>query len=343
MNVRQAQDHADGLRWERFLAQRQEATHCHRWGWKEVVEKSFRWPTFYLMAEEGDEIRGVLPLVWQKSRLFGSFLTSVPYLNAGGTLAVDEQARDALTGEAIELARRRKARYLELRYRTDPGLHLPTRCHKVAMVLPLPSDPEAMWAGLPHKVRTDIRKGMKANLEAEFAGEEFLDDFYAVFARNMRDLGTPVYGRQFFSTILRLFPEDAHICRVRCQGATIAVSFLIGYRETLEAVWSASRYDYLAMRPNMFLYWSILRFAAERGFRCFDFGRSTIGSGTHQFKKQWGAGEVPLHWAYWLPENASLPELNPENPRYRLAINLWRRLPVPVTKLLGPGLARRLP
>ena len=343
VNIRRAQDRADGLRWERFLAQRTDAGHCHRWGWKEVIEESFGWPTFYLLAEEGDEILGVLPLVWQKSRLFGSFLTSVPYLNAGGVLAENEQVRDALIGEAIELARKRKARYLELRFRSEPGLRLPTRCHKVAMVLPLQPDAEAMWAALPHKVRTDIRKGMKANLTAEFGGQEFLADFYSVFARNMRDLGTPVYSQRFFAEILRVFPEDAHICRVRHRDTTIAVSFLIGHRGTLEAVWSASRYDYLAMRPNMFLYWSILRFATERRFHFFDFGRSTIGSGTHHFKKQWGAQDVPLHWTYWLPDGASLPELNPENPRYRLAIRLWQRMPVSVTNLIGPSLAKRLP
>ncbi len=331
------------MRWEAYLAGRPEATHCHRWGWKEVVEKCFGWQTFYLLAEEEGEIRGLLPIVWQKSALFGSFLTSVPYLNAGGVLAESEVAKQALVAQAIVLARKTKARYLELRHRNDPALPLPTKTHKVAMILALTGDKEALWKALPHKVRTDIRKGMKSNLQPDFGGLEFLDDFYEVFARNMRDLGTPVYTRRFFAEILRVFPEDTFICRVRHGDTTVAASFLIGYQSTFEAVWSSSHYDFLNMRPNMFLYWSILCFASERGFRFFDFGRSTIGSGTHRFKKQWGTQDVPLFWVYWLPEGNSLPEMNPENPRYRLAIRLWQRIPVPITKMVGPPIAKRLP
>ena len=343
VKVRLAQGPTDASLWDRFLARRPESTHCHRWGWKEVIEKSFGWSTYYLLAEEEGEVRGLLPLVWQKSAFFGSFLTSVPYLNAGGVLAENEEAKEALVAEAIALTRKTKARYLELRHRLNPALNLPTRSHKVAVVLPLKGDQESLWAALPHKVRTDIRKGTKSELRADFGGREFLDDFYRVFARNMRDLGTPVYGRRFFAEILRVFPDDSFICRVRHGDTTVAASFLTGHAGTLEAVWSSSRYDYLAMRPNMFLYWSILCFASERGFRLFDFGRSTIGSGTHRFKKQWGTEDVPLFWAYWLPEGDSLPELNPENPRYRLAIRLWQYLPVPMTKLIGPPIAKRLP
>lgn len=343
IKVRLARDPADGVLWDGFVDSRAESTHCHRWGWKEVVENAFGWRTFYLLAEEEGEVRGLLPLVWQKSRLFGSFLTSVPYLNAGGVLAENEAAKQTLVDEAIVIACKSKVRYLELRHRLDPELSLPTRRHKVALVLPLNGIPESLWASLPHKVRTDVRKGMKSGLQAEFGGREFLDDFYRIFARNMRDLGTPVYGRHFFSEILRVFPRDAHVCRVRQGRATVAASFLIGHQGSLEAVWSCSHYDYLALRPNMFLYWSILSFASEHGFRLFDFGRSTIGSGTHRFKKQWGAQDVPLSWVYWIPNGESLPQLNPENPRYRLAIRLWQRLPVSMTRLLGPPLARRLP
>lgn len=343
LTVRLAQTQADAQLWELFLAQRPEATHCHHWGWKKVIENSFGWPTYYLLAEEAGEIRGLLPLVWQKSVLFGSFLTSVPYLNAGGVLAADEPAKKALLADAQARAAQMNVRYMELRHRSDPGLNLPTRTHKVSMVLPLRSNQEAQWGALPHKVRTDIRKGVKSGLQADFGGQELLSDFYEVFAQNMRNLGTPVYGRNFFSHMLRVFPQDARICRVRHGDQTVAASFLICHRDTIEAVWSSSRYDCLALRPNMFLYWSILCFAIGNDFRFFDFGRSTIGSGTHRFKKQWGSEDVPLYWTYWVPEGNSLPNLNPENPRYRLAIRFWQQLPIPVTNLFGPPLAKRLP
>lgn len=345
MNVREAKSEQDASRWRQFVETCPEATHCHRWEWKQVVERSFGWPTFYLLAEEDGTTGGVLPLVWQRSWLFGSFLTSMPYLNAGGVIAASEEARQALLDAAIALARDLRVGYLELRHHGNSHFSssLPTKTHKVAPVLRLPTAQEALWEALPHKVRTDIRKGMKSELVAEFGRLEFLDDFYQIFARNMRDLGTPVYRAKFFSQILRAFPEEAHICVVRRHGKPVATSFLVGGGRTLEAVWSASLYNYLAMRPNMFLYWSILCFAVERGCQLFDFGRSTIDSGTHRFKRQWGTEDVPLHWTYWLPEGRALPQLNVENRRYHLAIRLWQKLPVSVTKLIGPPLVKRLP
>lgn len=345
MNVREAKSQQDALQWESFLERCSATTHCHRWGWKQVIEKSCGWPTFYLIAEEDGETKGVVPLVWQRSWLFGSFLTSMPYLNAGGVIASTETAKQELLTAAIALARRLQVKYLELRHRGNPHLpsSLPVRAHKVAPIFHLQDRQDALWDALPHKVRTDVRKGMKSELVADFGGCEFLDEFYEVFAQNMRDLGTPVYSPKLFAEILRAFPEDTHICLVRLHGKPVATSFLVGHGKTLEAVWSASLYDYLAKRPNMFLYWSILCFAMERGFRTFDFGRSTIDSGTHRFKKRWGTEDVPLYWVYWLPGDKPLPQLNVDNRRYQVAIRFWQRLPVALTKIIGPPIVKRLP
>jgi serine/alanine adding enzyme len=343
MNVRLANEPNDPQRWDEFVERSVQGSNYHRWNWKRVIEESFNWPTFYFLAEESGSVHGVLPIVWQKSRIFGSFLTSLPFLNGGGILAENSAAKEALVSEALALATRLRVGHLELRHRADPQLELPTKSHKVAMMLPIDADSEKMWPALSHKVRTDIRKGIKSDLTAECGGEELLDDFYEVFARNMRDLGTPVYARLFFLSMLHAFPSDNFICIVRHEGNPVAASFLLGYRQTVEAGWSSSRYDYLAMRPNMFLYWKILCFAGERGYREFDFGRSTIGSGTYRFKKQWGSRELPLFWAYWVPDGAQLPEVNKENPRYELAIKLWQKLPVSLTKFVGPPIVKCLP
>jgi len=329
--------------WQEFVESHVQASNYHRWGWKTVIENSFHWPGYYLVAEEEGKIKGVLPLVWQKSWMFGSFLTSLPFVNAGGVLAESKAAETALIHEAIALAQKLKVDYLELRHRQDHQLGLPTKTNKVAIVLAAEPDEDKMLKSLRHEVRTKIRKATKCGLTAEFAGEAVLDDFYSVFAANMRDLGTPVYGQNFFREILRAFPDDTHIIVVRHEGKPAAVSLMTAYRDTLETLWGSSLREYLSLAPNMFMYWKMLRFAAERGFRIFDFGRSTVGSGPHRFKLQWSSQEVPLHWNYWLPEGNSLPELNPQNPRYRLAIWLWQRLPLPITKWVGPGIVRCLP
>ena len=343
MRIHVCNSPTDAGRWQAFVEAHPESSGYHRWNWKQVIENSFGWPTFYLMAEEGADVRGVLPLVWQKSWLFGSFVSSLPFLNAGGIVAETEDAKQQLLEEAISLTRRLRAEHLELRQRADHRLQLPARTNKVTVVLLVEPDPEKMWKALSTKMRTKVRKSMSFGLAAEFGGHDFLDTFYAVFCENMRDLGTPVYSPKFFSEILRAFPNDTHICVVRYQAKAVAVSFLVGFHDRVEAIWSSSVREYFSLKPNMFLYWNLLCFAGRRGYRVFDFGRSSVGSGTHAFKLQWGAQTIPLHWVYWLPHGNHLPELNPQNPKYRMAIQIWKRLPLAVTRKVGPRIARCLP
>jgi len=336
-----AQD--DAVRWDRFLDGQPSASNYHRWGWRRVVESSFSWPTYYLLAEEDGAVRGVLPLVWQKSWMFGSFLSSMPFFNFGGVVAETPAAERALVEEAVRLAQQLNADHLELRHRHDCRLPLPVKTGKVAVVRQVCADPEQLLRSLDKKVRADVRKSQKAGFIAEFGGDEFLEDFYRVFAINMRDLGTPVYSRSFFHEIRRVFPDDTWICRVRLGHETVAAAFLSGFRQTLEVPWAASIHKYLPLKPNMFLYWNLLCFAGQKGCQMFDFGRSTVGSGTHKFKMQWGGEEVPMYWHYWVRGGAGLPEVNPHNPKYRLAIWAWQKLPVWVTRRIGPPIVRCLP
>jgi serine/alanine adding enzyme len=282
-------------------------------------------------------------VVWQKSHIFGSFMTSLPYLNAGGILSNNDGAGRALVDEAIRASRNAGVKHIELRHRQQHQLGLPTKTSKVTLVLPVGPDQDKMWKDLGTKMRTKVRKSLSFGMTAEFGGANFLDDFYYVFSHNMRDLGTPVYDRNFFAEILQAFPDDTYICVVRHEKNTVAASFLCGYRDRIEAVWSSSIQKYLALKPNLFLYWNLLCFAGSRGYRLFDFGRSSVGSGTHEFKLQWGAKAEQLYWDYWLPEGDVLPELNPENPKYRAAIWMWQRLPISITRLIGPRIVRCLP
>jgi FemAB-related protein (PEP-CTERM system-associated) len=339
-----AKSESDGICWDKFVQKSPAATCYHRWNWKQVIEHSFDWPTYYLMAMDNGQVAGLLPLVWQKSPLFGSFITSLPFLNAGGLLCESTDAEQLLLQAAIEIARRVGAASIEFRHRHPHQLGLPTKSNKVAMVLPIHGDSEITWKALDTKMRTKVRKALSFSMTAEFGAAEFLGDFYTVFANNMRELGTPVYSRKFFEEILRAFPEDTFLCRVRHQGLTVAVSFLCGFRERIEAVWSSSLHSHFHLKPNMFLYWNLLSHFGKKGYRLFDFGRSSVGSGTYGFKEQWGAKPERLYWDTWLANGRNeLPERNPENPRYKLAIRVWQKLPLYVTKLIGPRIVRCLP
>jgi len=334
----------DGSSWDAFVASHPESSNYHRFGWKRVIEQSFGHPTYYLTAlDEHGAIRGVLPLVHMKSALFGSFLVSLPFFNYGGMLCSDAEAEALLLDNLKSLAASSGAEHAELRHlRLAPG-DLVTRQHKVTMLLELAADEESQWKALGSKVRNQVRKAQKSDLQTLSGGMELLDGFYEVFSRNMRDLGTPVYSRDFFTAILETFPESTRIVSVQLQGRTIASALLTWQRDTLEVPWASSVRDYRELCPNNLLYWEAIRFALGIGARVFDFGRSTPGEGTYAFKKQWGAEPRQLYWQYLLLHGKPLPQLSPANSKYRAAISVWQKLPLCVTNLLGPAIVRNIP
>lgn len=330
--------------WDAYVSSREDATFYHCWGWKEVLARSFGHPSHYLAAIADDgRWRGILPLVHMRSRLFGNFLVSLPFVNYGGLLCEDEAAAALLLDAAEDLRRSRGATHVELRHVAARPGGLATKQHKVTMILGLAASDDDQWKAFDPKLRNQVRKAQKSGLEFRSGRLELLDDFYEVFARNMRDLGTPVYSKQLFRHVLEIFPDTSMVAAVMHQGKIIAGGIACWFRGRIEVPWASSVKDYKAMCPNHTLYWETIRFAIARGLREFDFGRSPPGEGTYNFKKQWGALPVPLNWQYLMDEHGRLPELNPDNPKYRLAIQTWQRLPVALTKLLGPSIVRNIP
>ena len=330
----------DGDAWDAFVAGHPGATGYHAWRWRTVFQQAFGHETVYLVARRGERVCGVLPLVLIDSLLFGRTLTSLPFVNYGGVVADDGAAGDALLEKAGEVMRARRCRHVELRHVDRRFDSIPCRQHKIAMVLDLPG---LAWERLDKKVRNLIRKAQKSNFTCEHGGPELLDGFYAVFARNMRDLGTPVYTRAFFTAVLRAFPHAAHLHVVRLGDKPVAAGLTFRTRETVEIPWASSIRDYNHLCPNYLLYWNMLQFAHDLGCRRFDFGRSTPGEGTHKFKEQWGAAPVPLHWEYLLSAGVDVPDTSPNNPKYEIAIELWKHLPLAVATRVGPYIVRGIP
>jgi len=330
--------------WDDYVSQARDATHYHQVGWKDVIERSFGHRACYWMAQdERGEIQGVFPLIHLRSLFFGSFMVSLPYFNYGGVCATNSAARKVLVDAAIGWAQKQRAEHIEMRHDTiTHDIDLPFKNSKVSMRLDLPSEGE-LWTSFNAKLRSQIRRPMKDGLVGRVGREEELDAFYKVFSRNMRDLGTPVYSKSFFRNILQTFSENVWIVTVYNKNIPVASGVLIGFRDTLEIPWASSLREYNSLSPNMLLYWTALRFACDRGFRVFDFGRSTPGSGTYRFKEQWGARPISLYWYYWMRSGGQLPDLSPSHPKYRLAIQVWKRLPVSFTRLIGPPIVKNLP
>lgn len=333
----------DASEWDAFVASRPGAAGYHGYAWRDIMRKSFRHESYYLAAKTEGVLSGVLPLVHMKSLLFGNFLVSLPFVTYGGLLARDDASAKVLLQAAEDLRARLGARHVELRHTDVAGLSLPAKRHKVAMVLALEGGEDEMWARVGVKNRGHVRKAQKAGLVAQWGGHELLGEFYEVFVRNMRDLGTPVYSRDFFVNVLEGLPENTRIIVVRLQGKAVAAGFLYHHGTTLEIPWASSIRDFNSLCPNNLMYWESIRHGLCLGLGHFDLGRSTPGAGTFKFKEQWGAKPQALAWHYLLPQGGTLPDLTNQNPKYSLAIDLWQRLPLAVTRLIGPPIVRCIP
>lgn len=320
------------------------ATIYHLTDWMELINRAFGHNGYYLYAtDQAGSVCGVLPLVHMKSRLFGSFIVSMPYFNYGGIVADNGEIDNMLLAKAIELAGELKVKHVELRESKKNELLEHSRTDKVNMILDLPDDNATLEKALGSKLRSQIRRSVREGFMVSQGGVEELEDFYRVFSQNMRDLGTPVYSKEFFREILKVFPGNTSIVTLKLDNVPVSAAFLIGWHGQLEIPWASSLRGYNKYSPNMLLYWTVLKFAIAQGYRKFDFGRSTTGSGTYKFKQQWGAIPVQLFWNYWLSSGVALPKLNPDNPKYKLAINIWKRMPVAVTNFIGPSIVKNLP
>jgi len=329
--------------WNSYVNSRTSTTIYHLADWRRLIKETFGHDSHYFYAEDSNNtIKGILPLIQLKSRLFGNFLVSMPYFNYGGAVADHPEIENMLMAEAVAFANSIGVEHIEFRdsiARKD----YPARVDKVNMILPLPADKQILWETFSPKLRAQVNRPQRENPLIHRGREDLLDDFYQVFARNMRDLGTPVYSKSLFGNILKFFPDKSNIITITLNEIPVAAAFLLGHGETLEIPWASTNRDFNHLGINMLMYWEVLCFAIENGYQFFDFGRSSKDSGTYQFKRQWGALPRQSYWHYWLSTGKSLPSLNPDNPKYKIAIKMWKHLPIPVTKVLGPMIVKNLP
>jgi serine/alanine adding enzyme len=329
--------------WDQYVENHPLGTSDHLAGWKRIFRDVFGHESHYLAARRGAQIVGVLPVVSFRSRLFGRFFVSVPFLNYGGVLASDASAAGALAARAKEIAVRHGAAHVEYRHRERQFAEWPCRSHKIAVRLSLPLTSEALWSEIDRKARNQVRRAQKERLTTHVGGGELVGEFYTVFSRNMRDLGTPVYPTLLFRRTLDVFAERSRIYVVRLGSAPIAAAITIRCADTVLVPWASSLREHRHLCANMLLYWTMLERSIVTGARTFDFGRSSPGAGTHAFKAQWGGVESPLYWEYQLLRRTEAPDQGPGNPRFQLAIDVWKRLPLRIATAIGPAIVRHIP
>ncbi len=310
-----------------------------RWG--EIMRRVYGNRPWYLTARSGGRTVGTLLLVEKRSILFTSHLCSVPYFDAVGVSAQDEPTRDALLREAAALRDERRVEYVELRQAQPLGDDLPTRTDKVTLQLDVPDDFDRLWKDLNAKVRNQVRRPQKAGMQCECGGPELLGAFHRIYARNMRDLGSPPHALRFFKRIAETFGSRVRVYVVRQEGVSVAASLTLSDDQAVHVPWAGSDWRYRKSCPNYLLYWSMLRDTCGRAKR-FDFGRSTRDAGTYKFKRQWGAEEVPLYWHYLTRNNAPPAEPRPDSGVYGYLTACWKRLPLWAAKAMGPRIIGKL-
>jgi len=359
---------SDRPAWNDFLERKAEAGVYQMFEWRDVIQRTYGHPTYFLICQEshaasqeavpsvlGDHgISGVLPLVHMRHAIFGNSLVSMPFLDGGGVLSDSEVARRDLVAEAVGLGRSIGATRIELRQEwetlslADVGggpaagtLPAAIQRGKVRMLLQLPESGQLLMDSFKSKLRSQISKPIKEGLTSRDGAQELLEDFYRVFLVNMRDLGSPVHSLDLMRNVLDAFPGRARVFVVYKDAEPVAASVVVGSKEVLRNPWSSSLRQYSSLSPNMLLYLRMLEYACDQGYRTFDFGRSTPGEGTFRFKEQWGAKPAPLYW-HNLALDGRDPNTGLDSSKFELATRYWQKLPVFVTRILGPPIRKHI-
>ena len=327
-------------RWDAYVLAHPAATFFHRAGWQRVIEQAFGHRTWFYYTEEEGRITGVLPLAQVKSRLFGHSLASLPFCAYGGIVADNDAARARLDAAARELARQLGVDALEYRNLAPSHPEWPTKSLYVTFRKAIDPDPEKNLNAIPRKQRAMVRKGIKAGLASE--DDAGIERFYSVYAHNVHRHGTPALPRRYFRLLREVFGGDCSVLLVTKDSAIVSAVLSFRFRNEILPYYAGDLPAARDLAANDFKYWELMRKSAEAGCTLFDYGRSKLDTGPYHFKKNWGFVPQPLYYEYDLVRATAVPEVNPLNPKYRLFIAAWRRLPLAVANTLGPYLVRSL-
>lgn len=327
-------------RWDAYVHEHPEASFFHLSGWKRVIEEVYGHRSYYLYAEEGGSVLGVLPLAHIRSRLFSNALISTPFCVYGGVLADTPAVADALLERACGLANDLQVDYLELRNLDPKPMGWPGKDLYVTFRKTLEPNLEANLASIPRKQRAMVRKGISAGLRSELDADT--TRFYRIYSESVRNLGTPVFPARYFKALKRSFGPQCEVLTVTQNGCALSSVMSFYFRDEVLPYYGGGTQEARDLKANDFMYWELMRRAVAKGIRIFDYGRSKRGTGSFSFKRNWGFEATPLHYEYFLVKSREIPDINPMNPKYTALIALWQRLPLPMSRLLGPMLAKNL-
>ena len=328
----------DYQNWDNFIEKSNAVLPYHSTKWLRVLKNTYTHKPIYLFSKNRDRINGILPLFQVKIPFYGKILASGVFTSYAGVCSDSKAVDSELMSEAALWAERINALYLEVknsRRVTISNSEWNKKTDFCTMILDLNDGADKVWSNWRQKSRTDVRKAQKSNIIIEF-GNQYLDDFYEVISLNMRGLGTPVHSKKLYLNILHEFPDNAKIFVAKYEGNTICAVLTIEFKDTIYAHAMGQIYKYRALKPSALIYWRIIQYASEKGYKALDFGRSAWNSGTFNFKKHLGAEPQQLHYDYYLNRINEVPHIYQDNTKFAIPRKLWRVLPISLTKILGP-------
>lgn len=326
--------------WNQYVNAAQDATFFHLAEWRKIFQQVLGHKPYYLIAKSNTKIVGVFPLVHVKSRLFGSALISVPFSVYGGVLANDAQINAALTQHAVELGQQLNVDYVEVREIQDTGLAWEAKDLYVTFRKTLLPTEEENFKAIPRKQRAMVRKAIDSGLTSEW--DSNVDRFYAMYSESVRNLGTPVLAKKYYQALFETFADKCTVLTILNDGDPVASVLNFYFKDQVLPFYGGGTAAARACKANDFMYWELMRLSVGQGIKVFDFGRSKNGAGSYRFKKHWGFEPEPLYYRFHLINAESMPDLSPVNPKFQLAVKMWQKLPLPVSRTLGPIIARNL-
>ena len=329
--------------WDDFVQSHPKATFFHQIGWKKVMQATYGYRPFYFYAERDGRIAGIAPSFLISNWMTGRCLISLPFAVYGGICANDPEVDAALTAHLERIAEREGVQYLEIRNRSGailPGYQANPRY--ATFTLPLVSDTESLYKSLPKDIRYMIRKGEKAGLTVK-RGAEHLDTFYHLMTVNLRRLGTPAFPRALFQSLIREYPSQTEITVVYSGGKPVSGGMSFFFRDWMQPYYIGSLDEAKGLAANNFLWWELMKRGAQKGCTTFDFGRSKQDSGNFAFKKKWNPQIDTLSYQVRLVRRKEMPNFSPTNPKFEMATNAWKKMPLSLTRVLGPRVVRWFP
>lgn len=341
MTVLRVREFEDSLAvaWDAYVMAHPAGTFFHLSGWQRVLQNALGHRTHFLVAEQDGAVCGVLPLVHTKSLLFGNNLSSMAFSAHAGPLTSAPEAQAQLYAAASRRARELAVGAIEYRLSAPSGLPRVTKHLYENFSKPIHADADANMQAIRSKQRNVIRKGIKNGLVGRLGD---LPSFYAVYAESVRNLGTPVFPRGLFDAIAATFGDAVEVVIADLEGRPISAAMNFYFREQVCPYYWGGTHAARGLSGNDFLAWEVIGRAAARGCNVFDFGRSKRDTGPYQWKLNLGFEPAPLFYEYELINASAMPDINPMNPKYRLFIDCWKRLPLPLASVVGPWLSRSL-